>query len=84
MVGLKILDEVRWHDLWSSEIGKRLSVLDSSNDLFIFAEQHSEGELLALLEGVPKDLYQVLELDDAPEEDCDFMGDSGRCYRRLQ
>jgi hypothetical protein len=83
MLGLKILDEVRWHDTWSAEIGKRLSVLDSSNDLFIFAEQHSEEELLALLQGVPKELYQLLELDKAPEDNCDFMGDSGRCYRQL-
>lgn len=83
MLGLKILDEVRWHDLWSAEIGKRLSVSDSSNDLFIFAAQHSRQEVLALLQGVPEELYQLLELDEAPQEDCDFMGDSGRCYRRL-
>jgi hypothetical protein len=83
MIGLKIVDEVRWHDIWSAEIGKRLAILDSSNDLFVFASQHSQQDILALLQGVPQDIYQLLELDEAPEEDCDFMGDSGRCYRQL-
>jgi hypothetical protein len=83
MLGLKIVDEVRWHDAWSAEIGRNMSVLDSSNDLFIFAKQHSKQEVISLLQGIPEDLYQLMELDEAPEEDCDFMGDSGRCYRRL-
>jgi hypothetical protein len=83
MLGLKILDELRWHDTWSAEIGKRLAILDSSNDLFIFAEELSEEELQELLQGVPKDIYQLVQLDEAPEDNCDFMGDSGRCYRRL-
>jgi hypothetical protein len=83
MLGLKILDEVRWHDQWSAEIGKRLSIADSSNDLFVFAAQHREQEVLEVLEGVPREFYQLLELDQAPEDNCDFMGDSGACYRRL-
>ena len=80
MLGLKILDEVRWHDRWSSEIGRRLQVKDSSNDFFIFDERHSREEILHLLKDAPDDMFSLFEVAESPQKDCDFQTDSGRCY----
>lgn len=83
MIGLRIRDGLRWHDRWSSEIGQRLSVRDSTNDMYIFDERHTPEEILSLLEDVPEDIYQLFEVQEASEESCDFLLDSGRCYSRL-
>jgi hypothetical protein len=82
MLGLKIHDQLRWHDRWSSEIGRRLTVRDSSNDLYIFDERHTREEIAAVLPDAPADLYDLFEVSEGPEENCDFMADSGRCYFR--
>ena len=83
MTGLRINDSVRWHDSWSAEIGRRLQVLDSSNDLLIFDPRYGRDEILEIIKEAPTDLYQLIDLEEAPETDCDFMADSGRCYRKL-
>lgn len=83
MKGLLIQDEIRWHETWSAEIGRRLRVKDSSNNLFIFDEGTSREEILKVLGDAPEACYQLFELEAAPEEDCDFMGDSGACYRKI-
>ena len=83
MKALQILDEIRWHDRWSSEIGKRLNVMDSTKDLYIFEEDLTREDILGILQGVPEDLFRLFDLEAAPEEDCDFMADSGTCYRRI-
>ncbi len=80
MLGLKIYDGVRWHDRWSSEIGRRLMVKDSTNDFYIFDERHSREEILELLKEVPDDLFGLFEIEETPAENCDFQADSGRCY----
>lgn len=83
MKGLLIKDEVRWHARWSSELGMHLETRDSSNNLLIFDEKYDEEDILALIGEAPEDTYQILDLDQATEEDCDFLADSGICYRRL-
>lgn len=83
MLGLRILDEVRWHDRWSSEIGRRLQVKDSTNNLFIFSDQQSREEILSLLQDAPDDMYELFEVETAPEEGCDYQADSGSCYNRI-
>lgn len=83
MQGIRILDEVQWHGKWSSDIGEKLAIRDSSNDLFIFEEGYGREEIANALQGIPEDLYQLFEVEEATEEDCDYMGDSGRCYRKL-
>lgn len=83
MQGLRILDEIRWHEHWSSEIGQKLNVRDSSNDLYIFDPRHSKEDVLSVLNDVPTELYQLFEVAEAPEEDCDYMADSGQCYRKV-
>ncbi|MFA5517120.1 MAG: hypothetical protein WDA20_12610 [Desulfuromonadales bacterium] len=82
MLGLKIRDEIRWHDRWSSEIGRKLRVTDSTNDLYVFDEQHSREEVLAILHEAPEELYDLFEIREAPKDNCDFLADSGRCYSR--
>ena len=82
MLGLKIRDEIRWHDRWSAEIGRQLQVKDSTNDLYIFDERHSRKDILSILKEAPDELYELFEVREAPEEDCDYMADSGRCYSR--
>jgi hypothetical protein len=84
MQGLQIQDTIRWHDKWSSEIGRRLKVKDITNDMFVFDEKHSREDILAVLKEVPEDLYQIFEVVENPsEEDCDYMADSGLCYRKI-
>jgi hypothetical protein len=83
MLGLKIKDEIRWHDRWSAEIGRKLEVFDSTNDMYIFDQRYSREDILKILGEVPEDLYQIFEVEGAPEENCDYMADSGRCYRRI-
>lgn len=83
MLGLIIRDEVRWHDRWSTEIGKTLTIKDSSDNLYIFDEQHKREDVLAILQDAPQELYQLLEVENAPEEECDYLADSGQCYRRI-
>ena len=83
MKGLLIKDEIRWHDHWSSELGKQLETRDSSNNLIIFAEKHGNEDILAIIAEAPEESYQILDLEQASEEECDFMADSGLCYRQL-
>lgn len=83
MKGLLIKDELRWHDHWSSAIGEKLTVKDSSNNLFIFDGRHTREEILNVIGDAPEELYQIFDLEEAPEEECDFMADSGLCYRKL-
>ena len=82
MKGLLIRDPLRWHDDWSAQIGRQLKVHDSTNDLFIFDDRYARDDILKVIGDVPEDLYQLFDLEDAPELDCDYQADSGRCYRR--
>jgi hypothetical protein len=82
MLGLVIRDKVRWHYSWSSEIGEKLNVVDSTENMYIFDEKHSKEEILGIIEDAPQDLYELLELETAPQDSCDFLLDSGRCYNK--
>ncbi len=83
MQALEIKDHIYWSDRWSAQIGRRLEVADSSEGLFIFPESLGREAILEVLKDVPADLYRLYDLEPAAEEDCDFMADSGACYRRL-
>ena len=39
-------------------------------------------DILSILKEAPDELYELFEVREAPEEDCDYMADSGRCYSR--
>jgi len=80
MYALLIREHTHWHDHWSVMIGEKLSVKDSSNDLFIFSPAHSAQEIKAVLEGVPQEFYRLFKVNEAPEEECDYRADSGTCY----
>ncbi len=82
MLGLLIKDEIRWHDQWSSEFGKRFRIHDSSDNLFIFENEVTREEVLAVLGKVPEDIYELFEVEDAPEDQCDYMAATGRCFNR--
>jgi hypothetical protein len=43
---LMIQDELRWHDRWSSEIGRKLRVKDSTHHMFVFDEHHTREDIL--------------------------------------
>lgn len=83
MQALQIKDHIYWSDRWSAEIGRRLEVADSSEGLFIFPDTLPRETLLAVLKEVPPDLYRLYELEPAGEEYCDFLADSGKCYRQI-
>ncbi len=83
MKGLLISDKLHWNGNWSAEIGRNLAVHDSTHDLFIFDRRLTGKEILAVLQDVPPSLYRLLDLEEAPEAQCDFMADSGACYRQV-
>lgn len=83
MKGLWIKDELHWHDHWSAELGKHLKTRDSSYNLIIFDEQYGKEDIMAIIGEAPEGAYQIVDLEPASEEECDFMADSGLCYRRL-
>jgi hypothetical protein len=80
---LMIQDDLRWHERWSSEIGRRLKVKDSTHHMFVFDEQHTREDILTVLSGVPAELYRLVEVEDAREENCELLADSGKCYKKL-
>jgi hypothetical protein len=80
---LMIQDELRWHDRWSSEIGRKLKVKDSTDQMFVFDEQHTREDILTVLSGVPAELYRLVDAEEAPEESCEILADSGKCYKKL-
>jgi hypothetical protein len=80
---LMIQDELRWHDRWSSKIGRKLQVKDSTHRMFVFDEQHTREDILSVLSDVPADLYRLVELEEAPEESCEVLADSGKCYKKI-
>ncbi|MDO3379648.1 hypothetical protein [Geoalkalibacter halelectricus] len=82
MKALLIKDSIRWRPAWSSEIGEKLEIKDSTHGLFIFDPKLSQDEILGMLEDIPADSYTLMELEEAPERDCEFIADSGLCYRR--
>lgn len=83
MKALLITDELLWHRDWSSRLGTKLATRDSSNNLLVFAQSCTEEDILKVIGKAPREIYRILDLEEAPEEDCDFMGDSGACYRKL-
>lgn len=83
MKAILITDELRWHRDWSSRLGTRLDTKDSSNNLLIFEKNCTEEDILRIIARAPRDIYRILDLEEAAEEDCDVMGDSGACYRNL-
>ncbi|WP_305045671.1 hypothetical protein [Geoalkalibacter sp.] len=82
MNGLIIKNEIYWHPSWSSDIGRRLSIEDSTKGLFVFAPELSREDILTKLQDIPSDSFSLIELEEVSEKECEFMGDSGRCYRR--
>jgi hypothetical protein len=82
MKGLLIKDRIRWRDCWSAEIGSQLQVRDSTYDLLILEKHHSLQDLLKIIGEAPEGAYQILELEEVPEDRCEFVADSGICYRR--
>lgn len=83
MKALLIKDELAWHDSSSVALGAHLNISDSSNNLLIFDETNSERDILSLIGDVSEDAYQLLDLEEVPEDECEFMADSGVCYRRI-
>ncbi len=84
MLGLLIKDEILWHDRWSSELGTHLKTKDSTFNIIIFDPRYCKEDILALIGDAPEDIYQIYDLEEeVPEEGCDFLADSGICYRRL-
>lgn len=83
MKALMIKDELHWRDHWSVELGKHLETRDSTNNVIVFSGKCSEQEIRDILADAPDDLFEIIDLEEAPEEECDFMADSGLCYRKL-
>ena len=83
MKALLIKDELVWHDSTSVALGAHLDISDSSNNLLIFGEGNNERDIMNLIGDVSDEAYQLLEVEQVPEDECEFMADSGICYRRI-
>lgn len=83
MIGLLIKNEVYWHSDWSSRIGRLLDIKDSTTGMFVFEPALSRERILENLKDIPEKMYSLVELEEVPESDCEFMTDSGLCYRRV-
>lgn len=83
MKALLVKNELHWHKDWSSRLGTELETKDSSNNLLIFGRNCTEEDIRKIIGRAPGEIYQILDLEEATEEDCDFMADSGTCYRKL-
>lgn len=81
MYSLKILNPVHWRDTWSAEIGRQLAVKDSSYDLFVFEPTVSRNQVLDVLQDVPSEFYQLLEVSPTESDQCEIWTDQGHCYR---
>ena len=82
MLGLMIKDNIRWHDQWSTEFGRRFQIHDFTDNLIIFEEGESRDNILAVLGDASSEVYELFELENAAPDSCDYMVASGRCYNR--
>jgi hypothetical protein len=82
MKGLLIKDRLRWRDCCSASIGSQLQIRDSSFDLRIFEKHHNPQDILKVIGEAPEDAYQIPELEEVPQDRCEFIADSGTCYRQ--
>ncbi len=82
MLGLLIKDKIRWQDKWSAEFGQRFNIHDSTDNLFIFEDECTKEEIIAVIGKVPEGIYDLFEVEAAPKDHCDYMADSGQCFDR--
>ena len=83
MKALMIKNKLSWRDSSSVALGRHLDIVDSSDNLLIFKESNSEKEILNIIGKVSGKSYQLLDLELTSEEECEFMADSGTCYRQI-
>ena len=82
MKALLIKDELVWRNSSLAALGAHLDISDSSNNMLIFKDGSTEQDILSLISDVPKRAYRLLDLEAVPETECEFMADSGICYRQ--
>jgi hypothetical protein len=82
MKTLLIKNKFMWRDSASAALGEQLDVSDSSYNMLIFTEDNTEKDILDIISDVPKDAYQLFDLEKAPEDEYEYMADSGTCYRQ--
>lgn len=81
MKGLLIKDKTHWCDSWSAQMATCLEILDSTYNLLIFHHRHTEDEILAHVANAPKHIYQIIDIEEGHEDDCDIVSDAGAYYR---
>ena len=84
MKALLIKDEIIWCDSSSAALGAHLDIIDSSDNMLIFQDGHTEKDILTIIRDEPENAYQLLELETVPEAECEFLADSGTCYRQIK
>ena len=83
MKALIIKNELLWNPELSRKLGEKFAISDSSNNLLIFADNRRERDIQKVIGQASKDSYQIVDLVESVDEECDFMADSGTCYRKL-
>lgn len=82
MHALLIKNQKLWPDSKSSSLGRHLRIVDSTDNLLVFAPECSEQEILDLVNPVHQNAYQLLKLKQSADSQCEFLADSGLCYSR--
>ena len=84
MKTLLIEDKLMWRDSASAALGEQLDISDSSYNMLIFKDGNTENDILNIISDVPEDAYRLLDLEKAPEDECEYLADSGICYRQTK
>lgn len=82
-VTLLIKDKLIWRDSSSAALGAHLDIMDSSDNMLILKDGNTENDLLNIISEESENAYQLLDLEAVPEAECEFMADSGICYRQI-
>ena len=82
MKALLIKDELVWGRR-STDLGANFTFNDSSNNMLIFAKNTPEKDIRKIIGKAPHSAYQLLDLEEVSEAECEFMADSDTCYRQI-
>jgi len=82
MQGLKITNHIHWRDSWSQQIAAQLEIRDSSYDFLVFAPRHERRDVEAVLREIPREFYELIEVDETSTDNCELWTDAGQCYHR--
>ncbi len=80
MYSLRIVDHTYWRDSWSARIGQSLNIKNSTYNFLVFDGETKREEISRVLEGIPAEAYEILNVHPSDSGICEISTDSGQCY----